>query len=294
MTQPDIPSADGENVLIPQALGSELELEDRNKIILVAEDNLVNQKIAILLLEKLGLQAQVVNNGLEAVEAVKVNIYPVVLMDCHMPEMDGFEATRQIRRFEANLQRHTPIIAVTALAMVGDRERCIEAGMDDYIAKPIDRERLKSKLNQWMKKEFVFHNQKLAERYFEANPAVDGYQRDPIDLAELEVFYGSNEEVADVLTLFINTTRQIIGDLQTAVSDHRTNSAARMAHELKGSSASVGAKEMALLCLQLEQEIGQQQWTAGERTLVSLTTCFNRIEEFVMSVFAKNSGKLQS
>ena len=123
-------------------------LRDTPRKILVAEDNAVNQRIITILLEKLGLKALVVNNGMEAVEAVSQYDFPVVLMDCHMPEMDGFEATRAIRRMEASSGKHTPIIAVTALAMAGDRERCIEAGMDEYISKPIHAEVLEQKLSR--------------------------------------------------------------------------------------------------------------------------------------------------
>ncbi|HEY9790085.1 MAG TPA: response regulator [Candidatus Obscuribacterales bacterium] len=259
--------------------------------ILVAEDNVVNQRIIILLLEKLGLQAYVVNNGIEAVKAVSEHDYPVVLMDCHMPEMDGFEATRAIRKMEAISGKHTPIIAVTALAMAGDRERCIDAGMDDYIPKPIDKERLKNKLNQWMKHEFAFHNQKLAEKFFEANAKTATFQTDPIDLAELEVFYGSQEEVEEVLRLFVSTTERQLPDLEMAITEKRGNLAARMAHELKGASASVGAKEMSLLCLQLEQEVGQQDWQASSDTLVKICHCFDRINQFVNRTFSKPASR---
>lgn len=262
---------------------------EQSKLILVAEDNVVNQKIATLLLEKLGLQAEVVANGAQAVECVRLRDYPVVLMDCHMPEMDGFEATRAIRRMELSSGKHTPIIAVTALAMVGDRERCIEAGMDDYISKPIDKERLKNKLNQWMKKEFVFHNQKLAERFFEANALATPIDASPVDLAALEVFYGSTEEVEEVLRLFVTITERNLPDLDMAVSERRATLAQRLAHELKGSSASVGAKELSLLCLQLEQEIGQSGWENAKRTFHNISHCFESVREFVARTFRKNN-----
>jgi CheY-like chemotaxis protein/HPt (histidine-containing phosphotransfer) domain-containing protein len=262
---------------------------DVSKVILVAEDNVVNQKIATLLLEKLGLSAQVVANGIQALEAVRTRDYPVVLMDCHMPEMDGFEATRAIRRMEMSTGKHTPIIAVTALAMAGDRERCIEAGMDDYISKPIDKERLKNKLNQWMNKEFVFHNQKLAERFFEANARLAPLDANPIDIAALEVFYGSTEEVEEVLRLYVTITERNLPDLEMAVDEHRATLAGRLAHELKGSSASVGAKELSLLCLQLEQEIGQQSWDQAKRTFLNIGRCFESVRDFVGRTFKKSN-----
>ena len=283
--QPLLPSAGGN--FEPGLFTQDELLRDIPRTILVAEDNLVNQRIITLLLEKLGLQAYLVNNGMEAVKAVAEKDYPVVLMDCHMPEMDGFEATRAIRRMEAATGKHTPIIAVTALAMAGDRERCIEAGMDDYIPKPIDKERLKNKLNQWMNKEFVFHNQKLAEKFFEANALVPPFQTDPIDLAELEVFYGSQDEMEEVLRLFVHTTERALPDLAMAVAERRGTLAARMAHELKGSSASVGAKEMSLICLQLEQQTGQQDWESAEAASLRLTQCFDSVAAFILRTFSK-------
>ena len=117
--------------------------------ILLAEDNLVNQKVAVIMLKKFGLEVDVVATGVEALDALLGVAYDLILMDCQMPEMDGFEATRRIRERERG-SRRIPVVAMTANAMVGDREKCLEAGMDDYIPKPVRSEALHGALSRWL------------------------------------------------------------------------------------------------------------------------------------------------
>jgi CheY-like chemotaxis protein len=139
--RPALPSPDGDRRAEAPAL-----LHAR---VLVVEDNVVNQKVAVRLLEKLGCRVDVAANGLEAVELFAELVYDVVFMDCQMPEMDGFEATRMIRQREASSGQHVPIVAMTANAMQGDSEQCLAAGMDDYLSKPVSFEALATAARKW-------------------------------------------------------------------------------------------------------------------------------------------------
>ncbi len=140
-------------------MGRPNECEPRGLRVLVVEDNRVSQTVAVDLLEKLGYRADVVRNGREAVEAVSRQPYAAVFMDCQMPELDGFAATQQIREREARRQsapdapggQRIPIIAMTGSTTPGNRERCLEAGMDDYLSKPLRAEQLQAVLQRWIR-----------------------------------------------------------------------------------------------------------------------------------------------
>jgi CheY-like chemotaxis protein len=118
--------------------------------VLVVEDNSINQRIAVALLARAGCRSEVANNGKEALSALARIPFDLVLMDCQMPTMDGYEATRRLRERERMAGGHIPVIAMTANAMVGDRERCLEAGMDDYLPKPVVSAELYTKLATWL------------------------------------------------------------------------------------------------------------------------------------------------
>ncbi len=142
------PEPDRPKVTPPVAIGA---WKGRTARVLVVEDNVVNQQVAVAILQRIGLHVDAVADGFEALESLKTVPYDLVLMDVQMPGMDGFEATRRIRRADSNvLNRNVPIIAMTAWAFQGDRERCLEAGMNDYVAKPVEPQSLFSVLEKWL------------------------------------------------------------------------------------------------------------------------------------------------
>jgi len=249
-------------------------------LVLLVEDNLLNQKVAAILLQRLGLTVQIANNGKEALDAAAEDKFALILMDCHMPEMDGFEAAVGIRKLEALSGTYTPIIAVTALAMGGDRERCIAAGMDDYISKPIDKDLLKLKINHWLRTDVVYESHKLRRKYLRPNSTLTLVDGKPIDLDELEEFYGA-EQMNQMMSMFIADTDDMLKRIRPQMFERHARSIAGLAHEVKASCASIGAKQLARLCLYLEQAVGQQDWIEAEQTLTSLERSFESLKNYV-------------
>jgi two-component system, sensor histidine kinase and response regulator len=199
-----------------------------HKLILLAEDNIVNQKVAVRQLQKLGYRADAVANGREAVEALKRIPYDVVLMDCQMPEMDGYEATAQIRRLEGQT-KHTIIVAMTANALQGDREKCLAVGMDDYISKPVKSEDLAQVLQR------VF-----AASINDKDPVscVAEEVSPPVDLARLHDAMG--DELGDILDLYLGQMSENLEKLTAAIEAGNAGDVDLIAHTCAGSSANCG------------------------------------------------------
>jgi signal transduction histidine kinase/CheY-like chemotaxis protein len=205
--------------------------------ILLAEDNTVNQQLALLLLESMGYRADVAANGVEAVEAVNRLPYDLVLMDVQMPEMDGLEATRRIRAEGPNTQPR--IVAMTANAMQGDRDACLAAGMDDYLAKPIRPEALAAAL--------AATPNRAADR-----PRVTVL--DPSALARLQSIVPNAEALARLVTSFLDNGAVLIARMAEASGAGDAEALRRHAHTLKSNAASFGATELAEHCAALESQ----------------------------------------
>jgi len=243
--------------------------------ILVVEDNALNQLVAEGVVSRLGYEVHSVPNGADAVAAVQRNDYAAVLMDCHMPVMDGFTATQEIRQRENG--RRTPIIAMTAGALSEDRDRCLAAGMDDYISKPVDLARLENTLNRWVSDpEAVAGNGSAATHRAEGaggdpagnrEPALDGTRL--AHLRQLLMPDGSSL-LPVVVDTFVKSSADQLGAIRRAVENKDANLLQDAAHALKGASANIGANPVAALCAELELAARSEDRRRAEQTFSSL------------------------
>jgi CheY-like chemotaxis protein/HPt (histidine-containing phosphotransfer) domain-containing protein len=217
----------------------------RDARILVAEDSATNRLVLLAQLEKLGCRAQSVANGLEAVEAIGRQDYDLILMDCHMPLMDGFEATHQIRNLGGP---HIPIVAVTANAMVGDREHCLSEGMDDYLSKPVALEALAEVLARWLS------GQAAVDAIPTAQPAAEELAGATFDEAALlSRLLGDREMAGIVLQAFLVDFPAQLNRLRQRLDQADAPGAALQAHSLKGAAVAVSAGGLQALTLAMER-----------------------------------------
>jgi CheY-like chemotaxis protein/HPt (histidine-containing phosphotransfer) domain-containing protein len=211
--------------------------------LLVAEDDPVSQKLAVGILAKRGHSVRVAQNGREAVEAVEQEPFDLVLMDLHMPEMDGFEATALIRAREFSHGGHLPIVAVTARAVTGDRERCFAAKMDDFVAKPVKGKDLVETIERLVAKGAV-----RAETPGSSS-AGQAFQQRVLH----ERFDGDLDLLRAVAGSFLENTPALVGDLRVAVAVGDPAAVSGFAHRLRGSLANFGADDAVEAALRLER-----------------------------------------
>jgi signal transduction histidine kinase/DNA-binding response OmpR family regulator len=237
----------GEGASVAAAAVTELDPELATKHplrILLTEDNPVNQKLALRLLEKMGYHADVAGNGLEAIQAVERQTYDLIFMDVQMPEMDGLEATRQIvSRWPAN--ERPRIVAMTADAMQGDREKCIEAGMDEYLTKPIRTGELVAAVQRAGRR---VGSQRIPERDQAPGPAVDRGT-----LERLIESMGDAKFVAELLETFAADAPRMIDGIIEAIAAQDADTVRRLAHTLKSNAATFGAMPLSDACRELER-----------------------------------------
>jgi len=224
------PGSDEKSEPLEPLIKAEVPESVRKERVLLAEDNAVNQQVALGNLRKLGYEADVAANGFEVLEAIARKSYDIILMDCQMPDLDGYQVTREIRQRERK-GRHAYIIAMTANAMVGDREKCLAAGMDDYVSKPLNRADLRAAMQRGA-----------------AQPQA------PLDEEPLQPLGTEDEhEVAKWIELFAATAPDSMAEMKRALQESSAGDLSLAAHSLKGSCSNFGASVLAELCAQIEQ-----------------------------------------
>lgn len=251
--------------------------------ILLAEDNLINQKVAAATLAGLGYQVIIVNNGLEAIEAIENQTFDLVLMDVQMPKMDGLQATAAIRRRETASGGRLPIIALTAHAMQEDRERCLTAGMDDYAAKPINPSELEKTIRKWT----------LSPHIIEASLATESLSdQQTFDPAALLERLGGDTNLRDeILDLTEGELASLLEELAAAISQKNASRILKTAHTLKGTLLNLTANNASQAAFRLEQIV-------REGNLSQANEGFARVQEQVhcvsLAIAASRSGVIQT
>ncbi len=242
-----------------------------SKKILLVEDNLVNCEVAIDMLETIGLDVDVANNGRQALDLYDHNQYKLILMDCEMPVMDGYSATRQIRAREnksqdvSATQEAVPIIALTAHVMSSTKEKCIATGMDDFLGKPFSLSDLKSMLTKWLEIQVLdvpIHRQRETDVAHAAD--IDDIESDwtVLDYETINKFYikqkrdGSNL-VNNIINIYIDQSSDLLAELTDAARKKDVESVRLITHTLKSSSINVGALALAELCRNVEKTCGK-------------------------------------
>ena len=265
------------------ALSGQGRQKARAHRVLVAEDNPVNQKLAQRMLENLGYLVDVVGDGREALEAIASTTYGAVLMDVQMPGMDGYRATSRIRLREDQLGRRnmmmdlrkqrTPIIAMIANAMQGDRERAIEAGMDDYVSKPVSRKELGPVLGRWVSRTPVY-------RVPGAEDGESGYAPDRGVIASMRGLQGEDETdiVAELAGMFLDDARPRLSALEEAVLGDDAPAVESLAHTFKGSSGNMGVRGISALCARLKDAGASGDLSLSYRLLEQLKDEFARVD----------------
>jgi len=248
------------------------EAEKHKVRILLAEDNATNRKVALAILAKRGYHADAVSNGLEAVKALETTPYDVVLMDVQMPEMDGFEATGVIRDRASGVKNHDiPVIAMTAHAMKGDREKCIEAGMDDYVSKPIKPAELVEAISRCLTQPVADETKR------EGAPAASADET--FDRSALLDRLGDDEELlGEVVGVFLDDTPVQIEKLSKALDEKDAEVVERGAHSIKGAAANLSAEELRDVAARMEKAAHAGDLDGVSAMMAELTAKFERLK----------------
>ncbi len=231
--------------------------------ILLAEDDLISRRLIRILIERLGHKVNVVENGKKAFEAYKNDDYDIVLMDIQMPLMDGLECTRKIREYEREVQQQpVTIIAVTAHAMIGDKEKCLTAGMDDYITKPIEEKVLLNKINE--------HNLNMTENLRTGN------------IEKLNNLLENTSDVQEIVSDFLQYYPDQLNLIKRKASENAFNEMADLVHKLKGSTSNFEAEKVVKILKKLEDCAKEKDKVSIERLLRELEAELDSLKTYLL------------
>ncbi|MEN8260026.1 MAG: response regulator, partial [Pseudomonadota bacterium] len=250
--------------------------------ILLTEDNPTNQEVARIMLEGFGCEVEIADNGSKALTRLKKSDYDLVLMDCLMPEMDGFETTRRLREFEQGTGRHVPVIALTADAMQEGRKKCLDAGMDDYLGKPFKPENLRKVLEHWLSpKDGASPSRAAVGQKEKVSPAseTDGLlDEDALNLIRTLQRPGKPDLVKNVVKIYLGSTPTLLQTLSEAVAANDSDAMAKAAHSLKSSSAHIGANSLAALAKEMEVRGGRHSIDGVKELLALIEQSYGEVK----------------
>ncbi|MBO9999626.1 MAG: response regulator [Cyanobacteria bacterium SID2] len=252
------------------------DVDVRGGTVLVVEDTRINQKVVMNQLKLLGFQAECVSNGREALDRLAQKTFDIILMDCQMPVLDGYQATHELRQLEVDRDRHTTVVGLTAHAMPGDRQKCLEAGMDDYLAKPVTMEKLKSVLKHWMSQAAVDR----ASDEGTVSPETPSAESESIvDWERLHEVSGEDPEFElELLDSFVESTREYLHEASQALESLDAPTFCHYVHQIKGASGNVGVPSMMHLASELNERAKQNSLEGADDGLRQLATFLDRVE----------------
>lgn len=261
--------------------------------ILLVDDDSINQVVAQNFLKSLGCKIDLAENGQEAVSLFSRYQYDLIFMDCSMPVMDGYEATKQIRKQERDTH-HVPIVALTAHAMEGDKDKCLNAGMDDYLSKPLRKENLEKMLSKYTIGNSIKSSQQshgfAKTKTHPSSKEETSLGQTTLHDAEHTIFDSSHvlnciehdiELMNEIVAAFLEDTPSIIEQLQTALDNHEVDQAQKAAHKLKGSAANLGAMKLSELASQIDQASKQNNLETCQGLYQPLCDSFHELKKWL-------------
>ena len=269
-------------VIAGQSMGQPLRAR-----ILLAEDNPTNQEVAKIMLEGFGCEVEIADNGNKALTCFKKSDYDLVLMDCLMPEMDGFETTRQLRELEQGTGNHVPVIALTADAMQEGRKKCFDSGMDDYLGKPFKPANLRKMLEHWLSR-----NDETFPTQLETGPkpevSVETVAEDILDENALNMIRtlqrpGKPDLVKNVIGIYLRSTPTLLKTLSEAVARNDPDGMGKAAHSLKSSSAHIGANSLAALAKEMEMQGAKHSIDGAKELQAQIERSYGEVKQVLES-----------